>query len=161
MDMMRFRVAWWFKNLGKGCEVPVTILSLNITDRCIDNKKVKVAKVRGWMPPMVDSLKFNVDGSFRESKGQAGIGGVLRDCKGNVLCIFSEKVGCNNTILTKILAINRACQLCFSRQELKFKSIVIVSDSLTAVSWINSSGVGSWAHSHLIMEIRNLLGILR
>ena len=74
---------------------------------------------------------------------------------------FRKKVGCHNNILTEILAISRACHLCISRPELKFKSTVIVSDSLMAVSWINSNGVGSWVHSHLIMEIRNLLGILR
>ena len=71
-----------------------------------------------------------------------------------VLRFFSYSSIFNDTISFEILAIARACHLCSSKPELKCKSITFVSDSKTAVSWINSSGVGSWDHSHLILEIR-------
>ena len=58
------------------------------------------------------------------------------------------------------MAIARACNLSSSKPELRNKSIVVISDSKTAVSWINGSGVGSWMHVHQILEIRNLLGCL-
>ena len=42
----------------------------------------------------------------------------------------------------------------------KAKCCVVVSDSKTAVSSINGSGVGSWLYSHQILDIRNCLGKL-
>ena len=98
--------------------------------------------------------------SVHDGRGLAGIGGVLRDSIGNVLCTFSEKVGYADIIGVEILAIARACKLFESNQVLKEKSLVVVSDSSTTVSWINGSGVGSWDHLNLILDIRNLLGRL-
>ena len=159
-DMVCFRVAWWFKNIGNGTNDPITVILLNIADRCVTNKKVKTTNVKAWFPPAPDCLKFNVDGSFRMLNGQAGIGGVLRDSLGKIRCIFSEKVGCCDAISAEIMAIVRACHLCASSPNLKDKRIVFVSDSKEVVSWINSNGVGSWQHMNQIMDIRNLLGVL-
>ena len=90
--------------------------------------------VANWIPPPIDSLIFNVDGSARGSPGQAGIGGVLRDHRRKVLCLFSTNVGIQDAITAKVLAIARACELCASRPELGAKNIVVVSDSKVAVS---------------------------
>ena len=35
---------------------------------------------------------FNVDGSSKGKPGPVGMGGVLRDSNGKVLCMFEEKV---------------------------------------------------------------------
>ena len=61
-DMVRFRVAWWFKNLGKGSSDPITTLFWNINDGCYDPIPSKKAKVMEWAPPPLGSYKFNVDG---------------------------------------------------------------------------------------------------
>ena len=87
--------------------------------------------------------KFNVDASVRATSDQAGIGGVLKDSRGDVLCYFSENVGAQDVISAEILAIAKACHLCVSKQELKGKKIAIMSDSKTGVSWINCSGMGN------------------
>ncbi|KAK3200402.1 hypothetical protein Dsin_023817 [Dipteronia sinensis] len=105
VDMVRFRVAWWFKNLGKGSKDPITIMLLDIAERCTETYKVKIPKLEKWMPPQSDGLKFNVDGSVRGSSGQAGIGGVLRDSRGKVLCTFSEFIGIKDVITAEIQAL--------------------------------------------------------
>ncbi|KAK2663529.1 hypothetical protein Ddye_002103 [Dipteronia dyeriana] len=75
MDLVKFRVAWWFKNLGKGSSESISLMIIDIAERCLDQDKVKVPKMGDWIPPQLEILKFNVDGSARGSPGQAGIGG--------------------------------------------------------------------------------------
>ncbi|KAK3231468.1 hypothetical protein Dsin_003349 [Dipteronia sinensis] len=157
MDLVRFRVAWWFKNLGKGSNDPITFILLDIAERCIDSSKVKIPKVEKWMHPPPEVLKFNVDGAARGSMGKAGIGGVLRDHTGRVLCTFSKFIGNTDAITAEMQAIATACDISASKPELEGKRIVFVSDSQTAVSWINSSGFGNVEHSKTIYDIRCLL----
>ena len=47
--------------------------------------------------------------------------------------------------------------LCADKAELYGKTIVIVSDSLVAVSWINNEGFGSTEHAQTIYDIREVL----
>ena len=54
---------------------------------------IKVRKSILWSPPPIGWLKFNVDGATRGKPGPTGIGGVLRNCNGDVLFMFSKYVG--------------------------------------------------------------------
>ncbi|KAK3229324.1 hypothetical protein Dsin_001205 [Dipteronia sinensis] len=157
-DMIRFRVAWWFKFLSGGSTDPVTLILLNIADHCTDSKKRKFPNRLEWFPPNKDVLKFNVDGAARETVGPAGIGGVLRNYQGKVCCIFSEHIGIHDAITAEVWAIARACEIIKNRPELSGKTIVIVSDSQVAVSWINDDDRGSSVHTQTITDIRNALG---
>lgn len=47
-----------------------------------------------WCPPLNGILKFNVDKASRGKLGLTEKGGVLRNCKGEVLLMFSKYVGC-------------------------------------------------------------------
>ncbi|KAK3199049.1 hypothetical protein Dsin_022464 [Dipteronia sinensis] len=47
-----------------------------------------------------------------EGLGMAGIGGVLRDSKGKVVCLFSLGVGITDSNSAEILAIKKAVELC-------------------------------------------------
>ena len=49
-------------------------------------------------------------------------------------------------ITTELIAIYKACSLCVMNPSLLGKSIVIVSDSLVAVNWINSDNFKSLEH---------------
>ncbi|KAK3219981.1 hypothetical protein Dsin_013951 [Dipteronia sinensis] len=84
-DMARFRIGWWFKNLGKGSKDPITYILLNIAEHCIDSTKVKLSKIKDWIPPPPDTLCFNVDGSAKGSPGQAA--------KACCLCISRAELG--------------------------------------------------------------------
>ncbi|KAK3221456.1 hypothetical protein Dsin_008481 [Dipteronia sinensis] len=156
-NMVRFRVAWWFKTYGNGSGDPITLIRLDIAERCKDPDKVKIKKLGEWIPPLHDVLKFNVDGSARGSPGQAGIEGVLRDQDGNVLRSLSTNIGWQDAITAEIRAIDRACELCASKTELMGKRIIISSDSMTVVSWINSCDLGNINHTHFIYKIRRVL----
>ncbi|KAK3188495.1 hypothetical protein Dsin_028056 [Dipteronia sinensis] len=158
--MVRFRIGWWFKNLGKGSHDPITYIILNIAKRCKDNTKVKLSKMKAWIPPPAHILFFNVDGSTRGSPGQAGIEGVLRD-NGNTLCMLSYNIGIEDAITVEIQAIAKACNLRISKTELVGKRIVFVSDSKSTVSWVNSDNLGSLKHLHYILDIRSSLESLR
>ena len=159
-DLIKFRVAWWFKHHGKGFSDPITTLVLNIRDCCKDAKPPKTTKKDSWIPPDFNSLKFNVDGSARDSLGLAGIGGVLRDFKGKVLCTFSSYVGLQIPVTAEITAVLKACQLCASLTTLSSNNIVIISDTKAVVSWVNDVGMGNLDHINYILEIREWLNTL-
>ncbi|KAK3226319.1 hypothetical protein Dsin_006181 [Dipteronia sinensis] len=129
-------------------------------DHCSKASEVQILRMKEWIPPFVEALKFNVDGSARGSPRQTCIGRVLKDHRGKVLCIFSTYIGIHKAIVVEVQAIANACELCVSRPELDGKYIEIVSDSMTAVSWINSSGFGNINFAHLIYDIRNNLSLL-
>ncbi|KAK3226913.1 hypothetical protein Dsin_006775 [Dipteronia sinensis] len=119
----------------------------------------KQQKVEAWIPPLGDDLKFNVDGSALGKPGPVGIGGVLRDSNGKVLCLFSFSIGLNDSNEVEILAIHKACDLCISNPLLRGRNIEIISDSKTAVSWIKNDGVGNLKHVKEIYDIRSNMDI--
>ncbi|KAK2654574.1 hypothetical protein Ddye_014430 [Dipteronia dyeriana] len=128
---------------------------IDYAERCLDQDKVKVPKMGDWIPPHPEILKFNVGGSAKGSPGQAGIGGVLRDQSGRVLCLFSVYVGCQDAIIVELLAIVIACDMCVLKNELSEKKVIINSDSKNAVSWINNSGLRNINFMQLIYNIRH------
>ncbi|KAK3188957.1 hypothetical protein Dsin_028518 [Dipteronia sinensis] len=65
IDLVKFRVVCWFKHHGKGLEEPITMLLLNLKERCVDPVHIKKRKKEAWTPPARDVLKFNVDSSAR------------------------------------------------------------------------------------------------
>ncbi|KAI9170286.1 hypothetical protein LWI28_025526 [Acer negundo] len=103
------------------------------------------------LPPLIPGPSWYWRGS---------IGGVLRDSKRKVLCQFSLNIGWHNAITTELMAIAKACNLCLSRTELSDSKIVINSDSMNAVAWINSNDLVDNRITHLIYEIRNALNCL-
>ncbi|KAK3219360.1 hypothetical protein Dsin_013330 [Dipteronia sinensis] len=89
--------------------------------------------------------------------GSAGIGGVLRDHRGKVLCIFSGSVRIQDAITDEILAIAKACDLFGSDLGWLIKTLFIASDSKTVVEWVNNNGVRSIKYAQSILDIRNFL----
>ncbi|KAK3211668.1 hypothetical protein Dsin_016374 [Dipteronia sinensis] len=71
--LIKFRCVWWFKHFKKGSHELVTTLLLNLKDLCVEKKKQKSYQLKDWIPPAVESLKFNVDGSSKGNPGSAGI----------------------------------------------------------------------------------------
>ena len=96
-------------------------------------------------------------GSARGSPGDAGIGGVLRDSNGKVWCLFSSYVGFTDSNSAEVLAIHRACNLIVSNRLLDGRNIVIISDSRSAVSWMNGSDFGNIKLVQLVYDVRQAL----
>ncbi|KAK3206435.1 hypothetical protein Dsin_020481 [Dipteronia sinensis] len=111
-DMVKFRVVWWYKHFGTNVSDSISVLMLNVKELCVETKRVKKSLIKDWIPPLMGTFKFNVDGSARGSPGMAGIGGVLRDSKGKVVCLFSLGVGIMDSNSAEILAIKKAVELC-------------------------------------------------
>ncbi|KAK3226757.1 hypothetical protein Dsin_006619 [Dipteronia sinensis] len=142
-------VVWWYKHFGTNVSDSISVLMLNVKEFCVETKRVKKSLIKDCIPPLMGTFKFNVDGSARGSPGMASIGGVLRDSKGKVVCLFSLGVGITDSNSVEILAIKKAVELCQSSPLLRGRAISIVIDSKVAVSWINSEDFGSFSLSHV------------
>ncbi|KAK1576403.1 hypothetical protein Q3G72_013488 [Acer saccharum] len=60
-------------------------------------------------------------------------------------------------VYTEVQAIHKACELISSNPLLQDRSIIIVSDSRSAVSWINSDNFGNLNLVNLVYDIRHLI----
>ncbi|KAK3222103.1 hypothetical protein Dsin_009128 [Dipteronia sinensis] len=127
-DIVKFRIAWWFKHHGNGSMLPISTMLLNLPKSFLETKILRKAKVDVWIPPSGDALKFNVDGSSWGNPGSAGIGGVLSDFFGKILGSFSINVGHQDAISAEIMAIHKAVYLCSQTAVLFGKEIKVISD---------------------------------
>ncbi|KAK3204439.1 hypothetical protein Dsin_018485 [Dipteronia sinensis] len=116
--------------------------------------------VEDWIPPNVNGLKFNVDGLARGNPGPAGIGGVLKDNKGKVVCLFSLFVGIRDSNEAELRAIEKAAQLCASNSAMVGRDITIVSDSKVTVSWINEEVFGNLSLVDMVYDVSSYLATL-
>ncbi|KAK2653484.1 hypothetical protein Ddye_013340 [Dipteronia dyeriana] len=98
-----------------------------------------------------------MDGSVRGSSGQAGMGGVLRDWNGRVVCLFSFFVGSMDSNAAEVMVIHKAIKICSSSSFLSGQVVSIVSDSQVAVSWIHNEDFGSLDQVSQISFIRSQL----
>ncbi|KAK3199391.1 hypothetical protein Dsin_022806 [Dipteronia sinensis] len=56
VDVVKFRIVWWFKYLGKGVTYSISSLLLNVKDLCVEQKKLKISKIIDWIPPPNDCM---------------------------------------------------------------------------------------------------------
>lgn len=134
MDVICFRVAWWFKFFSCGSKMPISLILLNLKESCRDSKKTRNPRMVSWSPLIMDTLKFNVDGSAKGNPGLVGIGGVLWDANSHVLCLFSLSVGIIDSNSIEIMAIHQALTLCASNPVVMNHLVTIISDSKSVVS---------------------------
>ncbi|KAK3193573.1 hypothetical protein Dsin_024883 [Dipteronia sinensis] len=92
----------------------------------------------------MDTVEFCI--ACKRLAGPAGMGGVLRDWRGKVLCLFSCFLGTYDANAAKIMAIWKACDICVSRGLLTGGKVVVASDSKVAVSWVNCEDFGNLNH---------------
>ncbi|KAI9170493.1 hypothetical protein LWI28_028856 [Acer negundo] len=137
-----------------GLETDLTLLMLDLKERCVDNKVAKSVRRSGWKLPSDMDLCFFVDGSTRGNLGEASIRGVFRDSWGKILCLFSFYIGVDDSISVEVFAIHRACQLVALNQTILYRKITIFNDSNSAVSRINGEDFGNFKLIGLIQDIR-------
>ena len=88
-----------------------------------------------WHSPPTGTLKFNVDGVAKGNVGLAGIGGVIRNHKGEVKYIFSKHVGIKDSNEAKVLAILEAPRIYRSSYN---QALIVESDSANAITWMKA-----------------------
>jgi len=109
-----------------------------------------------WSPPMINSLKWNVDGSSLGKPGPSGIGGVLRNHHGHLLGMFSVPVGILDSNIAELRAIVKAIELSASNCLFHHQHLIIESDSVNAISWMNKPHSRPWKHHNLFSSVNRL-----
>ncbi|XP_010277562.1 PREDICTED: uncharacterized protein LOC104611957 [Nelumbo nucifera] len=92
-----------------------------------------------WEKPMMGWTKLNTDGSI--DRYNSGLGGLLRDHKGNPICAYVTKAPRDGIFSLELLAIWRGLVLAVGQG---IKAIWVESDSLSAVRVINKQ----WSCPH-------------
>ena len=109
-----------------------------------------------WSPSMINSLKWNVDGSSLGKPGPSGIGGVLRNHHGHLLGMFSVPVGILDSNIAELRAIVKAIELSASNCLFHHQHLIIESDSVNAISWMNKPHNRPWKHHNLFSSVNRL-----
>ncbi|KAE8725928.1 hypothetical protein F3Y22_tig00008013pilonHSYRG00240 [Hibiscus syriacus] len=104
-----------------------------------------------WNPPAAGSLKFNVDGAFKDSL--AGCGGILRDSKGNIKAKFSSPIHAENSDLAELLAIKTTLEILLETGWLGLWNLIVESDSQLALNWTGSIALRPWRWWDLFEEL--------
>ncbi|KAK2646450.1 hypothetical protein Ddye_021645 [Dipteronia dyeriana] len=143
LDTIKFRVALWFKNYGAGAEADLTLLMLDLKERCVDFWKVKKSRIKVMALLSRLQLYFHVDGSSRGNPGDTSIGGVLRDHGGKIVSLLSFSMGWLEVVTAEVLAIHRAFQLIVDNRLLNGCWIDILSDSKPGL-WLCPPDCLSW-----------------
>lgn len=77
---------------------------------CTGSGLFKERRLVPWSSPPFGVLKFNVHGALMGKPG-LGIGGVFRNCRGEVLLMFSKNVGVRDSKAAEVLAILEVLRL--------------------------------------------------
>ncbi|KAE8718614.1 Detected protein of confused Function [Hibiscus syriacus] len=100
--------------------------------------------VGSWIAPPQGKLKFNVDAAIKDCYGDAGIGGVFRDCTRSCLICFSRSIGLSDPTGAELTTILEACKLFHSSRWCSQEALMIESDSNLAVCWIKNPKLSSY-----------------
>ncbi|XP_048494429.1 uncharacterized protein LOC125494726 [Beta vulgaris subsp. vulgaris] len=160
-DLILTRLMWWMK--GWGGEFPYSMDDVLRHPKCLSWQPSSLAlgpkKLNPdhgvWFPPMSGSLKWNVDASVSAGGVKSAIGGVLRNCQGNFVCIFSCPIPPIEINSAEVLAIFRAIQICKTFDHLAHHPMTVESDSRNAVEWCNDLNRGPWNLNFQLNSIRN------
>lgn len=83
-----------------------------------------------WLPPLVGSIKINVDASVKACGSLAGVGGVARNHDGNFVFGFAKKVHQCSVIEAELLAVFHGVSMAMDKRCFK---VVVETDSQGAL----------------------------
>ncbi|XP_077239748.1 uncharacterized protein LOC143880655 [Tasmannia lanceolata] len=111
--------------------------------------------VQAWVPPEEGSCKLNFDGSSLGNPGPAGIGGVLRDDKGEVIWSFAGPIGIADSNEAEVPAAHQGIKLL----EVEYlNNVVVEGDSINVIRWLSGSHRFLWRFTDLFNEILDIIG---
>lgn len=161
-DLVLLRLGWWIE--GWDSSFPYTPVDIQRNPHCLewnDNMKSAVLPKANpdhisWSPPPAQVLKWNVDASVITSNSCSAIGGILRNNKGEFMCMFSSPIPFIEINCAEILAIHRAIQISIQSDIIKNANFLLESDSANAVMWCNSDNDGPWNMNFHLNYIRSM-----
>ena len=160
-ELILVRLGWWAKGWGESLPYPIEDIIRNPS--CLLWCEQHIPKICNqspnaqWAPLEPGYLKWNVDASFNPLLNRSAIGGVLRNSKGEFLCMFSTPLPPMEINNAEVNAIFRAFQISTaSPNRIKMEHIMIESDSLNAVKWCTASEGRPWNLNFHLNFIRNV-----
>ena len=116
---------------------------------CLESRSSTAVSSLQWIPPLVNKVKFNCDGAFKN--GSAAIGVIGRDHVGQLV----DGLGCSvkdvSALQVELIEIREACQTIKSQQ---LSSAIIESDCKFAVDFLSSSLDPPWSCAVLVEDIK-------
>ncbi|KAG8375071.1 hypothetical protein BUALT_Bualt10G0062100 [Buddleja alternifolia] len=110
------------------------------------------------VPPPVGYVKLNINGLAKGNRGRVGMGGVIRNHRGEFLVSYAGYIGRQSNNTVKLWAIRQGIQLCIN---LKPVTVNIETDSRFAISCLHRMIQGPAEHIILCTNILKLLTKLR
>ncbi|KAK9030650.1 hypothetical protein V6N11_032067 [Hibiscus sabdariffa] len=114
-------------------------------------------KVRAWEAPPSGFMKLNVDGAMVSDGSKGGIGGIIRNSRGDCLAKFSLSTGSGPPIMAKLEAILHGLKVFFSKKEFARFRLVVECDCAVAIDWISSSVTCPSIFEPLVRSCRELV----
>ena len=109
---------------------------------------------RRWCPPADDVWKINFDGAMFGESDEAGIGVVIRDCRGEVKAALFEKIKKPPIVdVLELMAAKRAMTFSF---ETKTSRVLLEGDFALVIKAIQLDGWEFAQGGHLIHDISTL-----
>ncbi|GMJ03700.1 hypothetical protein HRI_004039200 [Hibiscus trionum] len=159
-DSTALHIGLWCKSKWPKA-VPSLIDFVRFPNLCnIEASKARINGKGVWSAPPLGSLKFNVDTAVLGSFGHRGIGGILRDHNGTPLIRFSKSIGLVEPTRAKILAICKAGRIFMDWKKHEVGMLMVESDYLLAVQWINKIVQPTGSFVNLISECGNIFANL-
>ncbi|XP_048490068.1 uncharacterized protein LOC125492022 [Beta vulgaris subsp. vulgaris] len=157
-ELVLLRLSWWLK--GWNDKFPYSANEVLRNPQCLfwdegARTSCSFGPTALWSPPQSTSIKWNVDASVDPRKNLSAIGGILRNPRGDFVCLFSCPIPPIEINSAEIIAIYRAIQISLNSEQIKYMAILIESDSANAVSWCNEGKGGPWNLSFQLNFIRN------
>ena len=115
--------------------------------------KHKVNKKQQWEPPLEGFYLINVDGAIPLTKGQSGVGMLIRDWNRRVIAAVSMPLPRRYFVEeTEAIAVEQGLVLA---KELGLEKIIVVGDSLLTIQAVESMDVwgGGGVVGHIIKGI--------
>lgn len=164
-NLVLLRLSWWVK--GWNDDFPYNSDDIIRNPSCLQwsngnsssrtNGKISRISEVHWIPPLANTLKWNVDASLQAFSQKSAIGGVLRGSDGKFMCLFSSPIPLMEINHAEVFAIHRALKILMASSHLRLSNVIVESDSANAVKWCNGECPGPWCLNFIINFIRSTL----
>ncbi|XP_035545086.1 uncharacterized protein LOC109020946 [Juglans regia] len=94
-----------------------------------------------WSRPKNGCFKLNVDGSSVGNPGPSGVGGVIRNDKGEFVCGFAKFTGHNTNNAVEVLGLPYGLR---NVRDLDIHDVEIEIDSMLVINWLQAKRYGLW-----------------
>ncbi|XP_075103462.1 uncharacterized protein LOC142178041 [Nicotiana tabacum] len=135
-------------------KVNMTLPWVNFCDKMFKLQPVLKITIVCWEMPKPSTLKLNTDRSYTSSINNAGLEGILRDCKGNMIMAFSQPANCSNNIIAEAQATKLGIEWCVQNG---YNDFTLELDSLEVIQMIIDKQANNYKLLHIIMDISQIL----